>query len=105
MTNKTLDFKKADELNHDIIEGFIDKSYVSKESQKKINVLIETYSKNIFPLIMYKLTGLKLSVSEAKELWEGIVDHRYHLKKILRRDAGIYVASLDYLINIFFNNL
>lgn len=100
MKKSTFDFNQADQLDNEIIEGFVDKSYVNKDIQKKIDYLIEKHSKNIFPLIIYKLTGLKLSAVEAKELWQGIITHRYHLKKVLRRDPGIYVSTLDYLSNI-----
>ncbi len=100
MVGNTLDFEKANEIDNNIIDGFVDKSYVNKDTQKKIDYLIDKYSKNIFSMILYKLTGLKLPPTEAKDIWGSIVSHKHHLKKILRRDAGIYVSALDYLLNI-----
>ncbi|MBU1078464.1 MAG: GGDEF domain-containing protein, partial [Spirochaetes bacterium] len=100
MAKTSLDFNKAEELDNNIIEGFIDKSFVNKETQKKIDHLIDKYSKNIFSLIIYKVTGLKLTPSESKEIWSGIIAHKYHLKKSLRRDPGIYVSAVDFLVNM-----
>lgn len=100
MMDTTLNFAAADIINDNIIKGFIDKDLVDKETQKTIDNLIEKHGKKLFSLIIYKLTNLEIQPAKAKEVWDGIMSHRYHLNKMLRRDVGIYVAAIDYLINI-----
>ncbi|MDD5066527.1 MAG: diguanylate cyclase [bacterium] len=100
MTEPTIDFSAAETISENIINGFIDKDLVDRDTQKAVDLLIEKHGKKLFSLIIYKITNLEYQPAKAKELWDGIVSHRYHLNKLLRRDTGVYVAAMDYLINI-----
>jgi hypothetical protein len=47
-----------------------------------------------------KLTGVKLSTSEARALWPRVLEHKWFLGERLGRDVGLRVAAVDYLENI-----
>lgn len=100
MTESSIDFSAAENITENVINGFIDKDLVDRDTQKAVDGLIEKHGKRLFSLIVYKLTNLEYQPAKAKELWDGIVSHRFHLNKLLRRDMGVYVAAMDYLINI-----
>ena len=46
------------------------------------------------------LTQLAFEENEAREHWEGILEHRHGLSLALGRDAGLRVALLDYFFNV-----
>lgn len=47
-----------------------------------------------------KLAGVKLSTSEAQEVWPRILEHKWYLSERLGRDVGLRVAAVDYFENI-----
>jgi diguanylate cyclase (GGDEF)-like protein len=47
-----------------------------------------------------QLARLDLDEAEAKELWREAARHRRLLQRQLRRDAGLRVALLDYIVNV-----
>ncbi|MBN1897721.1 MAG: diguanylate cyclase [Spirochaetes bacterium] len=97
---KNPNFALSDTLSYDIILGLVDKDLVDKETRKKVNTFIERYGQKIFSIVIYKLTNLQFQPDEAKRIWEGIIDNLHRLNKFLRRDVGVYVAAVDFLVNI-----
>lgn len=100
MPKSILDLSDADNLTNEILQGFVDSKLVDKETQKNIDKLITKHGKNIFPLLIYKLTSIEFPPAKAKEIWEGIIGHLEHLNKLLRRNVGLLVALSDYIANI-----
>ena len=47
-----------------------------------------------------KLTGVKLSASEARVVWPRVLEHKWYLGERLGRDVGLRVAAVDYFENI-----
>lgn len=47
-----------------------------------------------------KLSGVKLSASEARAVWPRVLEHKWYLGERLGRDVGLRVAAVDYLENI-----
>ncbi|MGA9997968.1 MAG: DUF4032 domain-containing protein [Pyrinomonadaceae bacterium] len=47
-----------------------------------------------------ELTGLKLSVAEARKVWPLILEHKWYISERLGRDVGLRVAAIDYFSNI-----
>ena len=48
-----------------------------------------------------RLTGMKLSSSEARAAWSRILEHKWHISERLGRDTGLRVAAIDYFENIY----
>ncbi|MDD5066634.1 MAG: diguanylate cyclase [bacterium] len=94
-----LNFNIADSLPDSIIPAFVNKETARQETRKLINDLINRYEQGVFSLLLYKLTQLKISPAKAREVWEMILIHKDRLNKYLRRDVGIFVASMDYFAN------
>lgn len=49
--------------------------------------------------LMFVLTHKRYSSRRAKQLWQEILNHKAELESTLERDAGITVATVDYLTN------
>jgi hypothetical protein len=47
-----------------------------------------------------KLTGVKLSTSDARAVWPRVLEHKWYLGERLGRDVGLRVAAVDYFENI-----
>jgi diguanylate cyclase (GGDEF)-like protein len=54
----------------------------------------------VYSAILYILTHLSFSESEAERHWRRIRRHRDALRKDLHRDVGLRVALLDYFVNV-----
>ena len=52
-------------------------------------------------LFLKKLTGERLSQTEARHLVERIGDHKWYVSEKLGRDVGFNVAAVDFLENIY----
>ena len=47
-----------------------------------------------------KLTGVRLSPSDARRAWPRVLEHKWYVSERLGRDVGLRVAALDYFENI-----
>ncbi|HEX8283274.1 MAG TPA: DUF4032 domain-containing protein [Pyrinomonadaceae bacterium] len=47
-----------------------------------------------------ELAGVKLSASEACDVWPRVLEHKWYLGERLGRDVGIKVAAVDYFENV-----
>jgi diguanylate cyclase (GGDEF)-like protein len=50
--------------------------------------------------IIFALVHIRLPEEEAKRDWDEILKHKYIMSKILGRNVGMHVATLDYYTNI-----
>jgi Domain of unknown function (DUF4032) len=46
-------------------------------------------------------TGKHFSQSEAKAIWERVVDHKWYVSEKLQRDIGLRVAAIDFVENFY----
>lgn len=96
---KEINFEMVNKLPYEIISSFFDQKAADQNTQKLIDGLIKKYDQGIFSIILYKLTQKIFIPFKAKEIWEMILFHKERLNKFLRRDVGIFVASMDYFSN------
>ena len=47
-----------------------------------------------------RLAGVKLSASEASDVWPRVLEHKWYMGERLGRDVGLRVAAVDYFENI-----
>ena len=47
-----------------------------------------------------ELAGVKLSASEASDVWPQVLEHKWYMGERLGRDVGLRVAAVDYFENI-----
>ena len=47
-----------------------------------------------------ELAGVKLSASEASDVWPQVLEHKWYLGERLGRDVGLRVAAVDYFENV-----
>jgi hypothetical protein len=48
-----------------------------------------------------KLTGVRVSLEEARAVWPRILDHKWFISEKLGRDTGLRVAAIDFFENIY----
>lgn len=47
-----------------------------------------------------ELAGVRLSASEARDVWPRVLEHKWYLGERLGRDVGLRVAAVDYFENV-----
>ena len=47
-----------------------------------------------------ELAGVRLSASEASDVWPRVLEHKWYMGERLGRDVGLRVAAVDYFENI-----
>jgi diguanylate cyclase (GGDEF)-like protein len=101
VNSKQKDQNIADLLN---IERSDRLSTIIIDNLAKKPVLLAHYlassKEHTFSELLFRLTNEKYSEKKAIILWAGILKHQRKVNKKFGRDAGILVASLDYLTNI-----
>lgn len=48
-----------------------------------------------------EFTGKQFSKTEAKNVWEKVVDHKWYVSERLQRDIGLRVAAIDFVENFY----
>jgi len=71
-----------------------------KNLKDKVSKFCKKFGDEIYSIILFNLTGIKLLPEDAKKAWKGILSHRTHMRMILKRDVKIEVAVLDYFLHI-----
>lgn len=96
---KTQHIEDIIEIQEEVIEvSIIEKLIYDKEL---LEMYKKKYSDTLYSLIMKSLTHEQYSSEEkAFDTFNKIIIHLKNLNKILKRDVGISVATLDYLQNI-----
>jgi hypothetical protein len=51
--------------------------------------------------VLAEYTGKQFSRTEAKKVWERVVDHKWYVSERLQRDVGLHVAALDFVENFY----
>lgn len=51
--------------------------------------------------VLRAYTGRDMSESDAKVLWQKIIDHKWCVSERLSRDVGFRVAAIDYVENFY----
>ncbi|MBF0275429.1 MAG: GGDEF domain-containing protein [Nitrospinae bacterium] len=70
------------------------------ENEKVLHKAEKKFPDKLYTSLLSSITHESFTEDEAKVLWGEIIEHLSSLKKILGRNVGIAVASLDYLTNI-----
>jgi diguanylate cyclase (GGDEF)-like protein len=99
----------TDDLLRLIDEGDIDLRLIAaiagdrsatQDERREIEQIKRQRGVKFYSDLLFALTHEYFSYEVAEELWAEIVDHKIDLSRVLGRDVGISVASLDYLTNI-----
>jgi diguanylate cyclase (GGDEF)-like protein len=107
--------KKISHSNIETTRKLLDIESGDRLTSKSINVLcnnpdllkdyLESSLTNTFSELLFRLTHEIYAEDKANKLWDKIVMHKLNLDKLIDRDVGILVATLDYLTNITGNIL
>ena len=47
-----------------------------------------------------QVAGVRLSSSEAQEVWPQVLEHKWYMSERLGRDVGLKAAAVDYFENV-----
>lgn len=50
--------------------------------------------------LLKRLSGVRLSATEARTEWPRVLDHKWFMSERLGRDVGLRVAAVDYFENV-----
>jgi diguanylate cyclase (GGDEF)-like protein len=81
----------------DIIAGDVQPT---KELKYIVDKIIGERNSEFYSELLRNLTSEEFPEEKAKELWQGILHHKYIVSERLGRNVGVRVAALDYLENI-----
>lgn len=93
ITKKMLEIESKDRLSAASIDEF-------SNDPKMLEQYLKSSIECSFSELLFRLTHEQYKEDKAHQFWEAIIKHRDVLNKIVGRDVGILVASLDYLTNI-----
>jgi len=94
-------YLKEKKLDYNLVKVFSGEWQGTKQENEELAKLQKQLEDEIYIEIIYILTHQIIrDVKEAKELYLAILDHKDTLTKLLERNVGIEVATLDYLKNI-----
>lgn len=82
----------------DILAGDAQAEGVSAEDfEKKLQNLAG--GEDFFSDLLFTITYQRFDTIKAREIWRGIIKHKYFLSEKLGRNVGVRVAALDFLSN------
>ena len=94
-------FLKHRLMNADLLEIFTGERSGSAKEQKKLREIISKLQQGIYIEAIYILTHTFINnASEARAMFEEIIQHRNNMVHALKRNVSVHVAALDYLQNI-----
>lgn len=72
---------------------------ISLRFEHVIEEVISQYPKDQ-KRMLERLTGLRLTVEQARDAWPRIQEHKWLMSERLGRDVGLRVAALDFFENV-----
>ena len=72
----------------------------TREVQYVVDKILGEKKAEFYGNLIYNLTAETFAEEQARELWQGILHHKYIISEKLGRNVGVRVAALDYLENI-----
>jgi len=89
-----------DALTLDLVSALAGDRPLTETENNRLAHLKKIRGLRFFSDLLYSITHQYIAPEVAEELWTEVLRHKYELSKALGRNAGIAVATLDYLSNI-----
>jgi diguanylate cyclase (GGDEF)-like protein len=93
------DIERLERQGLNVIGVFAGSRPVSEIALRAVDRLRRDHGETIYVGLLNTLTNKVFEPAEAKRLWEEILHHKYLLSEKLKRDVGMRVATLDYLLH------
>jgi len=87
-------------IDIDFVTGLSGERRVSSDEKKHIAEVMGRCGEAIYHDLLFALTLLDYPATQARLLWDSILEHQQKLKQQLQRDPGIVVTTLDFFTNI-----
>ncbi len=94
------DLKKLAAIDDRIIDIFAMDRHPTRDEIVHVDEVVAQSGELLYSNIIFALTGLRFDEPLARQRWDEILKHKYHLSTVLARNVGVRVASLDYLQNV-----
>jgi hypothetical protein len=96
-------------LASELIKGYL--KHQSWKAHEGLFMSLESEPENVAPVAnvrdarrlrrsLRELAGVRLSASEASDVWPRVLEHKWYMGERLGRDVGLRVAAVDYFENI-----
>ena len=90
-------------LSLDLVSALAGDRPLTEAEKNRLDDLKKSRGPRFFSDLLYSITHQYFFPELAKDLWAGVLRHKYGLSKALGRNVRIAVAALDYLSNITAN--
>jgi diguanylate cyclase (GGDEF)-like protein len=87
-------------VTQDVIEAAARDVERSKQLDELLLRARRDTAASFYSNLLFTLTHLKYPESQARDLWDKLLEHKWHLSERLGRNVGIAVAAADYFRNI-----
>lgn len=90
----------CDTLPLDIVYAFAGDRVLTSAESRYLDEIKERRNGQLYSDLLYAISHQFFSNEFAETLWNNILEHKYNMSLLLKRNVKITVASLDYLTNL-----
>jgi diguanylate cyclase (GGDEF)-like protein len=87
-------------LTLDLVSAFAGDRQLTETEKSFFEDFKKARSDKFYPDLLYAITHQFFPPEAAANLWKQILQHKYEMSFVMKRNIGIAVASLDYLSNL-----
>jgi diguanylate cyclase (GGDEF)-like protein len=98
-TKGSREIERLERQGLNVIGVFAGAKPVNDAVVRAVERLRDDYGDAIYADLLFTMTFKRFEPAEAKRLWEEIIHHKYLMSERLKRDVGMRVATLDYLLH------
>jgi diguanylate cyclase (GGDEF)-like protein len=93
------EIERLERQDLNVIDIFAGAQPLNDDAARAVERLHEEIGDSIYADLLDCITFKRFEPGEAKRLWEEILHHKYLISERLKRDVGMRVATLDYLLH------
>lgn len=83
---------------HSLLIGLQKRS--EAELRSELGALAEAHGESVYGELLYLLSHLRFPADQAREYWEGILEHRHSIQQRLGGDVDLRVALVSYFLEV-----
>ncbi len=91
---------EGDEIDRDMVGRVAGDIPSTLEQQAEVDRLRTQRGNEFYSDLLFVLCHTHYEPDHARQLWDGLIEHREYLNEMLGRNAGAAVAAVDYLGNL-----
>jgi diguanylate cyclase (GGDEF)-like protein len=98
-TKGAREIERLERQGLNVIGVFAGATPVNEAATRAAERLRKEHGDAVYADLLFAITFKRFEPAEARRLWEEILHHKYLMSERLKRDVGMRVATLDYLLH------